>query len=380
MPSQNSKAVRVASMGVGFVMAVAGIAATSQQARLVGSDTRAGDSLGFSVAISGSSAVAGAIGRAGGGAAYVFTRSGSSWKQQDELRGSDTAPGDWFGYSVAISGSTIVVGAPHHHGSGTNGAAYVFAKSGTKWVQRFEVRSPSAGESVAIDGTTIAIGDANSAGTGVGAVDIYVRSGPSWSHQVTIKSGVPNDGFGTSISLSGNELAVGANSGGSALGHIYVYGRTGATWRRQATLTGSDTAALDDFAQSVAISGTTVAAGSPLHANGQGAVYVFVKTASGWSQQAKLTESSPIAGDMFGWAIGISGNEAVAGAYQRGGTGAAFTFLRKGSAWSHNKTELGSGSSIGDEVGWSVAQSAATSIVGALSSSNGAGASYVFVG
>jgi hypothetical protein len=363
-----------------MAMAASGVAVLPQQAKLVGGDTATGDALGFSVASSGSTAVAGATSHAGGGAVYVFAKSGTSWHQQSELKGSDTAPGDAFGYTVAVSGTTVVVGAPHHHWGGVTGAAYVFAKSGTKWVQRLEVRTMSAGASVAADGTTIAIGSAKANGTGIGAVNIYVNSGSTWSHQATIKSGVLNDGFGTSLGLSGNELAVGANSGGSATGHVYVYGRSGATWHRQATLTGRDTAAADDFAQSVAISGTTIVAGSPLHANAQGAAYVFVKTTHGWSQQAKLSETSPITGDMFGWAVGISGNEAVAGAYQRGGAGAAFTFLRSGSTWSHHKTELATGSVIGDEVGWSVAQSATTSVVGALSSSNGAGAAYVFNG
>jgi len=363
-----------------MVMAASGGAVLSQQAKLVGGDTATGDALGFSVAVSGSTAVAGASSHAGGGAVYVFAKSGSTWHEQAKLKGSDTAPGDAFGYTVAISGTTVVVGAPHHHGSGVTGAAYVFTKSGAKWAQRFELRSVRAGVSVAVDGTTIAIGSANANGTGIGAVDVYLQSGSTWSHQATIKSGVSSDGFGTSLGLSGNALAVGANSGGSATGHVYVYGRSGATWHRQAKLTGSDTAPADDFAQSVAISGTTIVAGSPLHANAQGAAYVFVKTASGWSQQARLTEKSPITGDMFGWGVGISGSEAVAGAYQRGGTGAAFTFLRSGTTWSHDKTELATGSAIGDEVGWSVAQSAATSVVGALSSSNGAGAAYVFSG
>jgi hypothetical protein len=378
MRVQNSIAVSLASAAVSMAMAASGVAVLPQQARLVGGDTATGDALGFSVAVSGSTAVAGATSHAGGGAVYVFAKLGSKWHEQAQIKGSDTAPGDAFGYAVAISGTTVVVGAPHHHWGGATGAAYIYTASGKKWVQRLEVRSMGEGASVAADGTTIAIGSANANGTGIGAVDVYVESGSTWSHQATIKSGVLNDGFGTSLDLSGNELAVGANSGGSATGHVYVYGRSGATWHRQAMLTGSDTARTDDFAQSVAINGTTIVAGSPLHANAQGVAYVFVNAKNGWTQQAKLTETSPIAGDMFGWAVGISGNEAVAGAYQRGGTGAAFTFLRSGSTWSHDKTELATGSSIGDEVGWSVAQSATTSVVGALSSFNGAGAAYVF--
>jgi hypothetical protein len=380
MSVRNSIAVSLGSAVVSMAMAASGVAVLPQQARLVGGDTTTGDALGFSVAVSGSTAVAGATSHAGGGAVYVFAKKGSSWHEQAQLKGSDTAPGDAFGYAVAISGATVVVGAPHHHWGVVTGAAYIYTASGKKWVQRLEVRSMSEGASVAADGTTIAIGSANASGTGIGAVDVYVQSGSTWSHQATIKSGVLNDGFGTSLGLSGNELAVGANAGGSATGHVYVFARSGATWHRQAMLTGSDTARTDDFAQSVAINGTTIVAGSPLHANAQGAAYVFVNAKTGWSQQAKLTEASPITGDMFGWAVGISGNEAVAGAYQRGGTGAALTFLRRGTTWSHNKTELATGASIGDEVGWAVAQSATTSVVGALSSGNGAGAAYVFSG
>jgi len=380
MKTWTPRAASFASVVTGFALAASGLAVSTQGAKLKGGDTATGDALGLVVAISGSTVVAGAQGHAGHGAAYVFTKSGSSWHEQAELKGSDTVAGDSFGYSVGVSGSTIVVGAPNHHGGGVTGAAYIFTRSGKKWTQQFEDRASNAGDAVAIDGTTIAIGNAKSAGGRIGSVDIYVKSGTSWIHQATLKSGVLNDSFGTSISLSGNELAVGANARGSAIGHVYVYGRAGTTWHHQATLTGSNTTSADDFAQSIAISGTTIIAGAPLHSNGNGAAYVFVKSMSGWSQQAKLTESSPSAGDMFGWAVGLSGNEAIAGAYQRGGTGAAFTFLRSGTAWSHDKTDQASGSVIGDEVGWSVAQSTSTSVVGAPSASNGAGAAYIFTG
>jgi len=377
---QTPRAASFASAVAVIALAVSGTVVSTQAAKLGAGDTATGDAFGLAVAVAATTAVAGAQSHAGHGAVYVFTKSASSWHEQAELKGSDTAAGDSFGSSVAVSGSTIVVGAPNHHSGRTTGAAYIFTRTGTKWTQQFEDRASNAGEAAAIDGTTVAIGSAKSAGTGIGSVDIFVRSGTSWTHQVILKSGVVNDGFGNAISLSGNELAVAANAGGSVIGHVYVYGRAGKTWHRQATLTGGDTASTDDFAQSVAISGTTVIAGAPLHANGDGAAYVFVKGAHGWSQQARLTESSPIAGDMFGWAVGISGSEAIAGAYQRGGTGAAFTFLRSGTVWSHDKTEHATGSVIGDEVGWSVAQSASTSVVGAPSASNGAGTAYIFLG
>jgi hypothetical protein len=381
---QSRVVVALGLMVSAIAVAVSGVAWASGQAAhettLVGHDTATRDALGFSVAVSGSIAVVGAQDHAGHGAAYVFAKSGAAWREQAELRGSDTAPGDSFGYSVGVSGHTVVIGAPGHHGGGVTGAGYIFTESGKKWVQTFEARTRGVGESVAIDGTTAAFGSGNNTGTGIGAVLLYVKSGSTWVHQATVKSGVPADAFGSSVSLSGNELAIGANFGGNAVGHVYVYGRTGASWRRQAVLVGSNTTAADDFAQSVALSGTALIVGSPLHNNGDGAAYVFVMAGHGWSQQAKLTESSPSPGDMFGWAVGLSGSEAVAGAYQRSGTGAAFTFLRHGSVWSHDQMQIASRSVIGDEVGWSVAQSKTTSVIGAQSASNGSGAAYVFGG
>jgi hypothetical protein len=347
---------------------------------LEATNTASGDAFGGSVAVSGLSAVIGAQGHSGGGAAYVFTKSGSTWHQQAALKGSDTVAGDAFGSSVAISGSIIVVGAPKHRGNGVTGAAYIFTRSGTSWTQSLEVHAANAGISVAADATTVAIASANSSGTGHGSVAIYVQTGSSWTHQATVRSGVLNDGFGTSIGLSGNLLAVGANAGGEAIGHVYVYDRSGSAWTHQATLKGNGVGPTDDFAQSLALSSTTIVVGAPLHADSKGAMYVFVQGSSGWSQQAKLAEGSPIAGDMFGWSVGISGNEAIAGAYQRGGTGVAFTFLRTGTTWTPDRNDAASGSSIGDEVGWSVAQSVSTSIVGAQSTSNDAGAAYVFSG
>ena len=109
-----------------------------QEGELTGYDTAAGDNFGWSVAISGTTAVVGATGHAeGAGRVYVFTKTGTVWKQAAELKGSDTSTGDGFGWSEAISGTTIIVGAPLH--AGTNGEAYVFTKSAAGWRQVTEL-------------------------------------------------------------------------------------------------------------------------------------------------------------------------------------------------------------------------------------------------
>ena len=143
-----------------------------QTAELKGSDTVAADWFGISAAISGKTAIVGAIDHANNaGRAYVFTRTASGWKQVAELEGSDTVAGDNFGYSVAISGTTIVVSATAYESYSPNviGRAYLFTKTATGWKQIAELKGPHTGlfgNSVAISGMTVMVGapDANNAG------------------------------------------------------------------------------------------------------------------------------------------------------------------------------------------------------------------------
>ena len=236
----------------------------TQLSELKGSDTVAGDYLGYSVAISGTSAVVGAPGYAGhAGRAYVFTKTGAGWKQAAELKGSDTAAGDYFGYSVAISGTTAIVGAP--------GLArtYVFTKSRAGWKQAAELK-----------GSDTVVGDA----------------------------------FGDSVAISGTSAVAGADGHAKAAGRAYVFTKTGAGWKQAAELKGSDTVAGDYFGGSVAISGTTIVAGAPVFTKEAGQAYVFTNTASGWKQAAELKGSGTVVGDGFGGSVAISGTTAVVGA------------------------------------------------------------------
>jgi len=131
--------------------------------RLGAARPAAGDHFGASVAISGSTAVVGAFNKnSATGAAYVFARSGTAWSQQAELTAADGAPGDNFGNAIAISGSTAVIGAPGENSY--TGAAYVFTRSGTIWSQQAKLTASDAaqyghfGWSVAISGSTAIVG------------------------------------------------------------------------------------------------------------------------------------------------------------------------------------------------------------------------------
>jgi FG-GAP repeat/Phosphoesterase family len=304
----------------------------SQQAELTASGGAAGDQLGWSVAISGSTAVVGAPGsNTGGGAAYVFVKSGSTWSQQAMLADPGNISGDGFGNSVAVSGSTAVVGAPGTFS--TAGAAYVFVRSGTTWSQQTELTDPGASV---------------------------------------------NDQFGTSVAISGSTAVIGA-PGGAGAGLAYVFVRAGTTWSQQAELGASDAASGDDFGYSVAISGSTALVGNPFSNANTGAAYVFVRSGVSWSQQAELTAVGGASGDKFGYSVAISGTTAVVGADAgNSGTGAAYTFVRAGTAWSQQAELTASGGASGDNFGRSVAITGTSAVVGADGSNSNTGAAYVF--
>jgi hypothetical protein len=207
-----------------------------QLAELKGSDTVAGDGLGSSVAISGSTAIVGAYDHAkDAGRAYVFTMTGSSWHQVAELQGSDTVAGDEFGSSVAVSGTTAIVGAGDH--AEHAGRAYVFTKTPGGWKQVAELKGSDT---------------------------------------------MAGDYFGWSVAISGATAVVGANNYGTvrgvyfgAFGRAYVFTKTSAGWKQVSKLSASSPVPFSDLGYSVAVSGTTAIVGAPYANNGLGLAYVF---------------------------------------------------------------------------------------------------------
>src|SRR5688500_18573083 len=375
------------------------------------------------------------------GAAYVFVRSGTTWAQQAYLKASNTGPGDAFGISVAISGDTIVVGAflESSNATGVNGnqndnstlgagAAYVFVRSGTTWSQQAYLKSATVrfrqlfGPSVAISGNTIVVGafqEGPEVATPTGAAFVFLRSGVTWSPQATLRASNPDaqDLFGWTVGISGDTIVVGAygeDSGATGIngnqeddthqeaGAAYVFVRSAGTWSQQAYLKASNTDADDVFGWSVAIAGDTIAVGAINESSSatglggnqlddsspaSGAVYVFERVGTTWSQQAYVKASNADPGDFFGWDVDIAGDLLVVGALGErsnatgvGGNqlddsiqqaGAAYLFERAGASWSQqaylkaSNTEQVSSPVVHDQFGQAVSISGVTIAVGA---------------
>jgi hypothetical protein len=370
---------------------------TRQQAYAKASNTGSGDNFGSSVAISGNTMVVGAPYEASAakgingsqtsnaasdaGAAYVFVRSGTTWKQQAYLKASNTNAGDSFGFSVAISGNTIIVGAPFEDSAATG-----------------------------INGN-----QADNSAQSAGAAYVFLRSGTTWKQQAYLKaSNTKADiAFGTDVAISGNLAVVGAPAESSAAtgvngnqadtlapfaGAAYVFGRSSTTWSQQAYVKASNTDAGDQFGTVVAISGSTVVVGAPGEAsiatgvnpvgtdnsaNSAGAAYVFTGSAGLWTQQAYLKASNTNTGDEFGSSIGVSGNEVVIGAIGESSaatgvngnqsdnslsnSGAVYAFSRTASVWTQQAYLKASNTGANDQFGSSLAFSGATAVVGAES-------------
>jgi hypothetical protein len=261
-----------------------------------------------------------------------------SFTQQQKLEVSDVSPLADFGGAVAISGDTVVVGAVLASGavSDDQGAAYVFVRSsGGAWTQMQKVEASDAdavvasffGNSVAISGDTVVIGAPNyhgAAGFGQGAAYVFVCSSGIWSEQQKLLASDPGPFqlFGDSVAISGETVVVGASFGTGAVdpkqGTAYVFVRSGAVWSEQQKLEAPDAAANVRFGNSVAISGETVVVGAFLAAGAagpqQGAAYVFVHGGPVWTLQQKLAPSDAEAGDQFGSSVALSGKTLMVGA------------------------------------------------------------------
>jgi hypothetical protein len=376
----------------------------TQQAELIASDGEAGDSFGNSVAVSGGTVVVGAPEHPVGlnvwqGAVYVFVQTGGTWSQQAELAAADGLAYDGFGISVALNGSTLVVGAPNHM-VGSNqgqGAVYVFAESGGTWTQQAELTAADGlandmfGGSVALSGSTVVVGASNRMGgseTEQGAAYVFVESGGTWSQQAELAASDPgyDDNFGWSVAVDGSTAVVGAyrKTVGSNVeqGTVYVFVQSGDTWSQQAELIASDGTMYDQFGNSIALNGSTAVVGADFHRVGsniaQGAVYVFVESGGTWSQQAELTASDGAAFAYFGSSVAAGGSTAVVGTpYQ----GEVYVFVESGGTWGQQAEFVASDSAAGDAFGASVAVSGSSAVVGAPAHTVNlarVGAAYVF--
>lgn len=295
-----------------------------QRGILRGAAVDPNDFAGWSVAMDGNTAAVGVVGEDGAanqvstsGAVYVFSRSGDKWTLQTTLRAAQPDEEDHFGYSLALHGNTLVVGAPYED---------------------------SAARAIDGDETDDTAADA-------GAVYVFVRNGSQWTRQAYLKAANADAGdqFGKSMAIYGDRLLVGAwledgngpasngdpeNNDASDAGAVYSFVRSGSTWTQTDYLKASNAGAGDGFGGSLAFGqeGERFVVGAPfedsnadgIDGNGSdnsaiesGAAYVFGSLSLPvveWVQQYYLKAANSDSGDLFGASVAMGFSTIVVGA------------------------------------------------------------------
>lgn len=370
--------------------ALAPAAVVIHEQRLSSAGIAGGDFFGWSVAISGDTALVGAWldderGR-DAGAAYVFTRRGESWSPQAKLTAADAKAGDYFGAAVALDGERAMIGAPlggdDAYFAGDGGAVYLFERRGTGWeqVQRLTPAEASSGDlfgrAIALSNDIALIGAYGDRDNGVnsGAAYLFKRSESGWAEQAKLKAddGRTDDRFGASVALDGETLLIGAyrhDARGIDAGAAYVFGRAEDGWQQQAKLTANDGTDLGFFGFSVALAGETALIGAwrdNEQAPDAGAAYLFQRGKDGWRQQKKLR--GKVDQGRFGYAVALEAERALIGAYRDdsldAASGAAYLFERAKGRW-RRQAVLG-GEPLDTGFGLSVALSGNTLLIGAV--------------
>lgn len=389
-----------------------------EKAKIEASDKTASDLFGRSVTISGDYAVVGALQEDedeeglntlnNAGAAYIYEKNtDGTWEQIQKIVASDRAAGDQFGYSVSISGDYLIVGAS---GKNTNtGAAYIFKRECcTTWI---EVQKIEAGDkaiedyfgfSVSISGGYAIVGayqedeDKNGANTlsAAGSAYIYkLQSGGNWTQEQKIVASdrQASDRFGISVAVNGENIVVGAYfedhdaSGGNTLsnaGSAYVFKRsTGGVWSQVQKIVASDRVSAAFFGWSVSINGDNIIVGAYGKSSEIGGAYIYKRAISGvWSEVKKIVV--PAGGatpERYGYSVSISGDYAVAGAYQADAAladiGAVYVYKRGADeSWDQFQKLNISNTIANDRLGYSVSIDGENIIAGTINKE----AAYVF--
>jgi FG-GAP repeat len=375
----------------------------TQKAELIGSDAALDDEDGFSVALDGSTALVGApTNNLDQGAAYVFTQSGGVWTQQAKLVASDGLSTDEFGYAVALQGTTAVIGAPFATTSVAEaGLVYVFTQSGGVWTQATELSqtaptgSDRFGISVALSGTTAVVGAPGhriGLNNGAGAAYVLTGSGSSWTGfpAISAADGAASDQFGTAVALSGTTLAVSSplhSTSGIQGGAVYVYNGSGGSYTLTAELTAKNPGNGDELGYNIALSSNLLVAGAPARSVlglASGSAVVFAQSGGVWAQQAELSPSAGGSGDDFGLDVALSGYTVLIGApaHEVGALlsqGEAYVFTQTDGVWSQSSTITAADGAADNYFGYSVALQGTNALIGAPGHNLLTGAAYVFV-
>jgi len=345
------------------------------ETKLIGRGLASGDTInpinpffGWSVAISadGTTAIVGAPGDNNVGAVVVFTRTGNVWAQQGAKLTATGGTGTTdFGKAVALSadGNTAIVGAPSDNSS--VGAAWIFTRTGGVWSQQgnklvgtdVNGSTQEQGASVALsaDGNTALVGAPEDGVFHTGAAWVFTRSGVNWTQQGNKLVGAPlisdsaslvRQGSGVALSADGNTALIGGPYLNSETGAVWIFTRSGTTWSQQGPrLVGTGgTAARQGRYVALSGDGNTAIAGGPLDNSGAGAIWVFTRSGTTWTQQgSKLVGTGAVGFTEQGAGVSASadGNVVlVGGRDDNSSVGAAWVFARSGGVWTQQGQKL----------------------------------------
>jgi FG-GAP repeat len=328
-----------------------------------------GAHFGASIAISGDTIVVGAPDAAAAweglrkGYAFTYRRSAGVWTWETLVGGSGGTSNS-FGAAVAISGQTMIVSEPGDDSNGTynTGSVFVFDRIGDGWSWRQKLTAWDRGSSdyfgnaVAISGDTIVVGVMRDDvlisyfplqnNYDQGSARVFTRSAGQWTETAVLvdPAGEPNDTFGNSVAVDGSTVVVGSsrdsNSHGMQAGSVHVFRPGSEGWFQADAIYPPTDEYFQWFGSSVSISGSTILVGAE-SVNGsfenQGAAYVFVDGAAGYTREATLLAPDGAYNDHFGFATGLSGDKAIIGApydiITQSQQGSAWVFTRSGGDW-----------------------------------------------
>lgn len=279
----------------------------------------------------------------GNGAAYIFRRSGRNWKQEIKLVHPDAADDDQFGSAVSLYRNTAVIGVSKDDDSGKNsGSAFVYVRDlerntwdmQAKLVPQDLGGSDAFGEVAEIYDRTVVVGAPKHTHNKLrfaGAAYVFVREGDTWVEQAKL---LPDDAakaanFGTSVSLTGDTIIVGAplhdTERGKDAGAAYVFVREGNRWRQEAKLLAADTEKGDRFGHAVATTGNSAIVGAPFRHEGEqgsGAIYSFVNVNGVWQEKAKAKPENPEPKINYGSWVVMNGDLVVVSSHNKRRDGA----------------------------------------------------------
>lgn len=375
MPGSTSGYVGVATSGgidyaatqVTVQAATAGVSYTQEGDKMVGVGiVGAGAYFGTSLKVSAdgsTAAIGGPVDNSNEGGVWVYSRNGASWTQQGlKLVGTDAVSGTALqGFSVALSadGNTLMSGGAADDNQ--LGAVWFFTRNGATWTQQGPKIVPTdaigaqalfgmSGD-LSADGNTAIIGGAAD-NSQIGAAWIYTRNGSSWTEQAKLVAsdaiGTSTQGWKVALSADGNTAVVGAAMDDSMIGAAWIYTRSGSTWTQQAKLIGTGHLGNGAMGYSVAISanGNTVAVSGPYDDSTNGAVWIFTRSGTSWSEESKLIATGNIGAANIGYSVALTadGNTAVLGGPNDNTMiGASWIFTRSGTTWTERNKLLGTG-------------------------------------